>query len=102
MSIGWQVFHLSSLLNLFFCAGILWACICRLNTDLCRAYLLPRLRYTLMAGGSMVCGMQPIFFGTAIAPGTAFFTGCLLSGLLLNVARWRTGPHTPKRRKGDK
>lgn len=98
---SYQLFQLASLANLIFCAGIAYASICRLNTDLCRTHLVPRLRYALLGSGAFVCGLQPLFFGTSIAPGTAFFTCCVLSGMVLNVPRWGANSETPKRRKGD-
>lgn len=97
----WQVFQLASLLNLVFCMGTLWTAICRLNSNLCRTHLAARARYTLLAGGATVCGMQPVFFGFAIAPGTAFFSGCVLAALLLGMPRWLREPQSPQRRKDD-
>lgn len=85
----WQTYQLTALANLGFCLCILWACICRLNSDLCKEFLRPRMRYTALLGGAVANGMQPIFFGTMPGPGETIFSGTVLLYLVLNVPRWK-------------
>ena len=84
----WQSHPLVAMLNLAFCLGIGWACICRLNSHIARKYLLARARYVVLLAGAVASGMQPVLWGTLTTIGDTIFSGCVLAGLLLNVARW--------------
>lgn len=84
----WEHYQLTSVLNLAFCLGIAWACICRLNTETCRRYRRARARYTLLMAGAFASGMQPVLFQTMPGPGETILAATVLAGLLINVGRW--------------
>lgn len=96
----WQTHQLLAMVNLIICAGIAWACICRLNSDISSRFKLARARYTLMLAGALACGLQPLLWGDWPTVGTVVFSAAVLAGLVINVARWY-GAGAPKRRKGD-
>ena len=50
---NWQTDQLLAVLNLAICLGIAWACLCRLNDDVCKRLLRPRARYTLLLTGAL-------------------------------------------------
>lgn len=84
----WGDYQLTSVLNLVFCLGILWACICRLNTETCRRFIRARARYTLLMAGAVASGLQPLLFKTMPGPGETIFAATVLAGLVINVGRW--------------
>lgn len=84
----WEHYQLTSVLNLVFCLAIVWACICRLNTETCRRYRRPRARYTLLMAGALASGAQPLLFNTLPGPGETIFAATVLAGLVMNVGRW--------------
>lgn len=96
----WQTHQLLAVVNLAICAGIAWACICRLNSEISRRYRLARARYALLLAGAMACGLQPTLWGSWPTVGTVLFAGCVLAGLAINVVRWHSHG-APKRRVGD-
>ena len=98
---SWKAMQLLAVINLAFCLGIVWACICRLNTQLCRKYLSARARYALLLTGALACGFQPVFYGYAPGIGTVLFTGSVLVGMILNLSRWLITNEVPKRRATD-
>lgn len=85
---SWEHHQLTSVLNLVFCLAIVWACICRLNTETCRRYRRPRARYTLLMAGAFASGMQPALFQTLPGPGETIFAATVLAGMVINVGRW--------------
>lgn len=85
----WQTEQLLAVLNLIICLAIGWACICRLNADVCKHLLRPRARYTLLLAGALANGLQPVLWGTWPGVGTVIFGAAVLAGLLINVVRWR-------------
>lgn len=97
---NWQTHQLLAMANLLICTGIGWACICRLNSHICRTHKLARARYTLLLTGAVASGLQPALWGTWTSVGDTIFSACVLAGLLINVARWHGVPH-PLRRKDD-
>lgn len=84
----WQTHQLLAVLNLMICLGISWACICRLNSEICRRFKLARVRYTLLLTGAMSFGLQPALWGTWPSGASVFFAATVLAGLVINVARW--------------
>lgn len=84
----WAGYQMTSVLNLGFCLGIVWACICRLNTETCRHYIRARARYTLLLAGALASGLQPLLFQTMPGPGETIFAATVLAGLAINVGRW--------------
>lgn len=87
----WQTYQLTALVNLLICGAIGWACICRLNSELCRLYKRPRARYSALLAGAVASGAQPILFGTMPGPGETIFAGSVLIYLLLNLELWFAG-----------
>lgn len=96
----WQFHQLLAMLNLALCMGIGWACICRLNSHVCRTYKLARARYVLLLAGAVASGFQPALWGTWTSVGDTIFSACVLAGLAINVVRWHGAAH-PSRRKDD-
>lgn len=84
----WETHQLLAMANLVICLGIAWACICRLNSDICRRYRLARARYALLLAGAMASGLQPLMFGTRSSTADVIFNSAVLVGMALNVARW--------------
>lgn len=84
----WTDYQLVSIANLAFCLAIVWACICRLNTETCRQHRRARARYTLLMAGAVASGVQPLLFGTLPGPGETIFAATVLLGLVINMGRW--------------
>lgn len=97
----WQTHQLLAMVNLIICAGIAWACICRLNSEICRRFKLSRARYTLLLAGALALGMEPALWGSWPTVGSVMFAGCVLAGLAINVVRWHGRSGHPMRRKED-
>ncbi|MCT9812406.1 hypothetical protein N0K08_17320 [Acidovorax sp. Be4] len=97
----WQTNQLMAMVNLIICSGIAWACICRLNSEICRRFRLSRARYTLLLGGALASGLQPLLWGSWPTVGAVILAGCVLAGLALNVVRWYGQVGHPMRRKED-
>ena len=93
----WETHQILAVLNLAVCMGVVWACICRLNTPICRIYRLSRARYTLLLAGALASGLQPVLWGDWPTIGETVFGACVLAGLGINVVRWRGASH-PRRR----
>lgn len=72
----------------FVCAGIAWACICRLHSSMSTNYKIVRARYSLLLMAAVALGFQPWLFGTMPGVGDAIFSSCVLIGLSLNAIRW--------------
>ena len=85
----WQSHQLLAMLNLGICLGIGWACICRLNSVVCRKYKSARARYALLLTGALASGLQPALWGAWPTVGEAILGACVLAGLAINVVRWR-------------
>ena len=47
--------------NLLVCIGIVWTCICRLRTELCRLNLLQRFKYSALLTGGFIAGLIFLF-----------------------------------------
>lgn len=78
-----------ALLNLFFCMGIFWSCICRLNTNAARINRGLRARYSLLLGGALSFGFMPTWAG--VWPG---LLGLMCSvvvfvAMCLNMHKWK-------------
>lgn len=84
----WETHQLLAMANLAICLAIGWACICRLNSQISRRYLLARARYALLLAGAVSSGLQPLMFGTWSSIADVIFNSAVLAGLALNVARW--------------
>lgn len=93
--------HMLALLNFASCISIAWFCICRLNTDKARVYLVARLRYVLLLTAAMSSGLQPVMWGEW--PSVADTCLALAVCAWLALATW--GPAAkfegPDRRVGD-
>lgn len=92
---SWEIHQFVAVVNLAFCAGICWACMCRLNTNVCRWYLTARLRYTLLLGAAVASGLQPLLWNQWPSIADATFSGAVLAGLIINVLRWRNAGKEP-------
>lgn len=87
----WQLHQLLAMAHLGLCTAIVWACICRLNSDICRRFRLPRARYALLLGGALTSGLQPMLLGSWPSVADAVFAGSVLGYLAINVVRWHRG-----------
>lgn len=84
----WQTHQLLAVLNLALCGAISWACICRLNSEICRRYRLPRTRYSLLLASAVQSGLQPVLWRTWPGIAEVLFASCVLAYLVINVVRW--------------
>ena len=75
--------------NLLVCVGIVWTCICRLRTDLCRLNLLPRFKYSVLLTGGFIVGLPNLFFGEEAAKSTLVLSVSILTYLFTNILSWR-------------
>ena len=75
-------------INFVLCAGIFWACICRLNSTVSKVYLRVRTRYTLLLAGALMSAFQPALFGEWPTKAGTALAFVILAGLVLNVRRW--------------
>ena len=75
--------------NLLVCVGIVWTCICRLRTDLCRLNLLPRFKYSVLLTGGFIAGLPNLFFGEEAAKSTLVLSVSILTYLFTNILSWR-------------
>ena len=64
--------------NLLVCIGIVWTCICRLRTDLCRLNLLPRFKYSGLLTGGLIAGLPNLFFGEEAVKSTLIMSVSIL------------------------
>ena len=75
--------------NLLVCVGIVWTCISRLRTDLCRLNLLPRFKYSVLLTGGFIAGLPNLFFGEEAAKSTLVMSFSILIYLFTNILTWR-------------
>ena len=75
--------------NFLVCVGIVWTCICRLRTDLCRLNLLPRFKYSVLLTGGFIAGLPNLFFGEEAAKSTLVLSVSILTYLFTNILSWR-------------
>ena len=71
------------------CAGIAWACICRLHSPMSKQYKLVRARYALLLMAAFALGFQPWLFGTMPSVSDAIFSSCVLIGMAFNALKWQ-------------
>ena len=90
-----NIHDLYALANLLLCSGIAWSCICRLNSDLCRCYMPPRARYTLMLTGSTACGLSPLLFSELVGLGTVLLSMTVAASLAISALWWPAPENTP-------
>lgn len=69
--------------NLLVCIGIVWTCICRLRTELCRLNLLPRFKYSVLLTGGFIAGLPNLFFGEEAVKSTLVMSVSILIYLSL-------------------
>ena len=81
---------LFSVINFMICSGIGFACVCRLNSDICRLYKVVRTRYTFIMGGATIFGFQYFFFGTHPNLAGVILSSCVFAYIVLNMNRWPT------------
>ena len=94
----WQTQQILALVNLAMCLAVIWSCICRLNTDVCRTYLKARFRYAALLVGAMAHGLQPVLFNSMPGYAGTLFSFGVITHLLLGVENWRDVlPHKPSK-----
>ena len=76
--------------NLLICISIVWICICRLRTELCRLNLLPRFKYSVLLTGGLVAGLPNLFFGEEASKSTLVLSTSILVYLASNTLTWKT------------
>ena len=76
--------------NLLVCIAIVWTCLCRLRTDLCRLNLLPRFKYSILLTGGLVAGLPNLFFGEEANRSTLALSVSILTYLLSNTLAWKS------------
>ncbi len=95
---------ISALLNLLFCAGIAWACLCRLNLIKPHYPLRVILRYAILMTVALTYGVAPLLFKEwPSAVGTTFSGGVFVS-MVLSLRHWGGvfGHFQPRTRKEDR
>ena len=75
--------------NLLVCVGIVWTCIFRLRTDLCRLNLLQRFKYSVLLTGGLIAGLPNLFFGEEAVKSTLIMSVSILIYLFTDVLIWR-------------
>ena len=75
--------------NLLVCVGIVWTCIVRLRTDLCRLNLLQRFKYSVLLTGGLIAGLPNLFFGEEAVKSTLIMSVSILIYLFTDVLIWR-------------
>lgn len=80
---------LFSVVNFAFCIGIIWQCICQLNSDHARRSLLIRAKYTVLLTGSMITAWQPIIFGSYPTNADVVMSGVVFMYLVFSMLHWR-------------
>lgn len=75
--------------NLLVCVGIIWACICRLRTDLCRLNLLQRFKYSVLLTGGFTAGLPNLFFGEEAVKSTLVLSVSILVYIFTDKLIWR-------------
>ena len=75
--------------NLLVCITIVWTCLSRLRTELCRLNLLPRFKYSILLTGGIVAGLPNLFFGEEAVKSTLVMSVSILSYLFTDVLIWR-------------
>lgn len=73
--------------NWLLCAGIAWASICRLNSQVCKVNLKQRARYTLLLTGALVSGLQTALFGEWPGISAILFSLAVFCSMVLNMPR---------------
>ena len=76
--------------NLLICISIVWTCICRLRTELCRLNLLPRFKYSVLLTGGLAAGLPNLFFGEEASKSTLVLSISILVYLATNTLTWKT------------
>ncbi len=76
--------------NLLICITIVWTCLGRLRTDLCRLNLLPRFKYSILLTGGIVAGLPNLFFGEEASKSTLVLSISILTYLFTNILTWKT------------
>ena len=76
--------------NLLICISIVWTCICRLRTELCRLNLLPRFKYSVLLTGGLVAGLPNLFFGEEASKSTLVLSISILVYLATITLTWKT------------
>ena len=92
---SWQMHQFVAVINLVFCLGIAWACLCRLNTDICRWHKTARARYALLMGAAIASGLQPALWNEWPSVADTLFSGAVLAGLIINLVRWQGAQREP-------
>ena len=77
-------------INLLLCLGVMWACICRLNSPVSKRNKMTRTRYTILLGGAFLMGFQPMLWNTWPTKSSIGFVVTILIYLALNIPRWRS------------
>ena len=72
-----------AVVNLLVCIGIVWTCICRLRTDICRLNLLQRFKYSVLLPGGLIAGLPNLFFGEEAVKSTLVMSVSILIYLSL-------------------
>ena len=72
-----------AVVNLLVCIGIVWTCICRLRTELCRLNLLPRFKYSVLLTCGLIAGLPNLFFGEEAVKSTLVMSVSILIYLSL-------------------
>ena len=87
-----MTYQLLAFMNAIVCAAIMTTCICRLS--LCHPGIakLVRLKYTVLLGGALAHGLQPMLFGEWPSVGGTVMAFAVFIGLMCSSHRWTRRP----------
>lgn len=94
----WEMQQIIATTNLVVCLGIMWASLCRLNSETCLRYPSTRVRYVALLSAGFVSGFQSVLFKEQPGIADVLFSSAILTGLALNAFRWGKHPGYTRRK----
>jgi hypothetical protein len=82
------------------CAGVAWACLCRMDKMHATTKPLFRIKYTLLASGSIAGALSPWMFPEVPRLGGLVFVLSVFAFLLMGATAWRE--HAPDYSESDR
>ncbi|PAT39153.1 hypothetical protein CK623_11360 [Vandammella animalimorsus] len=84
--------HPQAVIHGCICVAIFFACICRLNSAVCKHFRTARARYALLLAGACASGLQPLLFASMPGVADTLLAAAVLAGMLINAPRWTHQP----------
>lgn len=93
--------YIYALLTLLFCAGIAWACVCRLNMIKSHHPTRVLVRYSLLLTVAVVYGLAPVLLQEWPGSAGTVFSGGVFSTMVLSLRQGYLTGRTPRTRIDD-